>query len=222
MPKGVLGHDFTVLVAVGRGIFSWMAFLKDLWLKSREQVVASPVSATSSSRVSFFNSTWPSWDRNGPNGPHTPWVPGIYLIWTCFDTKAIGCVQSLLATLENDMSTTTSLTRYLSIQIHVDQTLDQDTMTNIVVNSAGSDVDPVTGLRTMSFWSKPNYNTKICKIRDESLAVAKNLNYGVKRKVDVGVYYCGPRNQANLVERATGVAASPEARMRFRDIRLYQ
>ena len=216
MPNDILDYDITILVAEGRGIFPWMAYLKNLWFKTQQPPLASPTSATSS-RVSFLEGAWSSRSKAADRG-----LPGIHLIWTCYDTELFDSVQALLLILEKDMSAATSLTRYLKLQIHIDQIIDHDTMMNIVLNSVGSDVDPITGLRTKSFWFKPNYGSGLRRIRDQEIKETEHTGYDRKRKIDIGVYYCGPHNAAKPVKNACRNSADSEARVRFRNICLYQ
>jgi len=133
--------------------------------------------------------------RNGPNPPTR--LRRVEFIWVCKDTNSFEWFQTLLSSLEQQSSEAarvpgSSGVEFLKIHTYLTQKLDMDTTQNIVLNSVGADVDPLTELKSRTNFGRPNFGKLFTSMRDGILSgtYLSGLEGGLR--TTVGVYFCGP------------------------------
>lgn len=166
--EDVLDNEIAVLVGSGIGVTPWAAILKNIWHL-----------------------------RNGPNPPTR--LRRVEFIWICKETTSFEWFQTLLSSLEQQ-STETALVPgsngvdFLKIHTYLTQKLDMDTTQNIVLNSVGTDYDPLTELQSRTNFGRPNFYKLFCTMRDGILdrTYLTGLRSSMRTTTTVGVYFCGP------------------------------
>lgn len=140
-------------------------------------------------------------------------LPGIHIIWMS-DMTMFDAFQTLLSVIEQQYrSSGTAVARYLRLHIYDTREVDADTMHYIVLNSVGTEFDPITELHTRTTFGKPNFKESFSSIRN----VCENTAYAEKRgrawwsqRERVGVYFCGPSSTAEEIGEACDYATSRE------------
>ena len=67
-----------------------------------------------------------------------------------------------------------------------------DTAQNIVLNSVGADMDPLTELKSRTQFGRPNFSRLFRTMRDGILDRTYLGGLEGSTKTTVGVYFCGP------------------------------
>jgi NADPH oxidase len=163
--EDVFDNEIAVLIGTGIGVTPWAAILKNIWHM-----------------------------RNGPNPPTR--LRRVEFIWVCKDTTSFEWFQVLLSSLEAQSQDAANLpgsngNEFLKIHTYLTQKLDHDTAHNIVLNSVGADVDPLTELKTRTHFGRPDFARFFQGMRD-GITDRTYLN-GLEGaiKTNVGVYFCG-------------------------------
>lgn len=185
--EDVFENEVAVLIGTGIGVTPWAAILKNIWHL-----------------------------RLAPNPPKR--LRRVEFIWVCRDTRSFEWFQALLSSLEAqslNMSSGGSEQEFLRIHVYLTQKLDIDQAQNIVLNSVGTERDPLTELNTRTNFGRPDFGRLLTGMRD-GILTQKYLP-GVNRggKTDVGVYYCGPNLGARDVRRACKEATVKDVKFRF-------
>ncbi|KAK0747820.1 FAD-binding domain-containing protein [Apiosordaria backusii] len=187
--EDVFENEIAVLIGTGIGVTPWAAILKNIWHL-----------------------------RNGPNPPTR--LRRVEFIWVCKDTSSFEWFQTLLLSLEEQSAEAarvpgSSGVEFLKIHTYLTQKLDMDTTQNIVLNSVGSAVDPLTELKARTNFGRPNFG-RIFQSMSEGI---QNRTYisGLEgnMRTTVGVYFCGPSAAARDIKKAAKAANTSEVRFRF-------
>lgn len=189
--EDVLDNEVAVLIGTGIGVTPWAAILKNIWHMRKHD------RAMRLRRVEF--------------------------IWVCKDTTSFEWFQALLASLEEQSLAEAAANgrpadEFLKIHTYLTQKLDADAATNIILNSIGTDKDPLTELSTRTNFGRPDFDKLLQGMRDGILNQGYGAGCGLGRKgerTDVGVYFCGPHGAARDIERACRGATVEEVRFRF-------
>jgi NADPH oxidase len=130
--EDVFDNEIAVLIGTGIGVTPWAAILKNIWHM-----------------------------RNGPN-PRTR-LRRVEFIWVCRNTTSVEWFQTLLSSLEAQSSesaccpgVSSSGSEFLRIHTCLTQRIDIDTAQNIVLNSVGAAVDPLTELKSRTNFGRPD------------------------------------------------------------------
>ncbi|KAH9208658.1 putative NADPH oxidase [Leptodontidium sp. 2 PMI_412] len=134
----------------------------------------------------------------------------VEFIWICGDTRSFEWFQALLASLEAQLGGID-----LRIQIYLTQRVDTDTASNIMLNSVGSNEDPLTKLKARTNFGRPNFSKTLCGIREKILDGTYLEGSERSLKTEVGVYFCGPAVAARSIRSACKVAICPEVNFKF-------
>jgi len=187
--EDVFDNEIAVLIGTGIGVTPWAAILKNIWHM-----------------------------RNGPNPPTR--LRRVEFIWVCKDTTSFEWFQVLLSSLEAQSQDAAQLpgsngNEFLKIHTYLTQKLDHDTAHNIVLNSVGADVDPLTELKTRTHFGRPDFLRFFQGMRD-GITDRTYLN-GLEgsMKTNVGVYFCGPNAAARDIKRAAKKATTREVNFSF-------
>jgi len=169
--EDVFENEIAVLVGTGIGVTPWASILKNIWHL-----------------------------RNGPNPPTR--LRRVEFVWVCRDTTSFEWFQALLSSLENQSPEAAGLAsggyrggiggKFLNIHTYLTQKLDIDTTQNIVLNSVGSDVDPLTELKSYTNFGRPNFFKMFTAMRDGILDQTYLVGLEGNMRTTVGVYFCGP------------------------------
>lgn len=187
--EDVFDNEIAVLIGTGIGVTPWAAILKNIWHM-----------------------------RNGPNPPTR--LRRVEFIWVCKDTTSFEWFQVLLSSLEAQSQEAANLpgsngNEFLKIHTYLTQKLDHDTAHNIVLNSVGADVDPLTELKTRTHFGRPDFARFFQGMRD-GITDRTYLN-GLEGaiKTNVGVYFCGPNAAARDIKKAAKKATTREVNFSF-------
>jgi len=164
--EDVFENEIAVLIGTGIGVTPWASILKNIWHL-----------------------------RNGPNPPTR--LRRVEFIWVCKDTTSFEWFQILLSSLEAQSSEAarvpgSSGVEFLKIHTYLTQKLDMDTTQNIVLNSVGADVDPLTELKARTNFGRPNFGQMFAAMRDGILDRTYLNGLEGSMRTTVGVYFCGP------------------------------
>lgn len=164
--EDVFENEIAVLIGTGIGVTPWAAILKNIWHL-----------------------------RNGPNPPTR--LRRVEFIWVCKDTNSFEWFQTLLSSLEEQSTEAarvpgSSGVEFLKIHTYLTQKLDMDTTQNIVLNSVGADIDPLTELKSRTNFGRPNFGKLFAGMRDGILDRTYLNGLEGSMRTTVGVYFCGP------------------------------
>jgi NADPH oxidase len=164
--EDVFENEIAVLIGTGIGVTPWASILKNIWHL-----------------------------RNSPNPPTR--LRRVEFIWVCKDTGSFEWFQTLLSSLEEQSNEAarvpgSSGVEFLKIHTYLTQRLDMDTQQNIVLNSVGADMDPLTELKSRTQFGRPNFGRLFRTMRDGILDRTYLGGLEGSMKTTVGVYFCGP------------------------------
>ncbi len=164
--EDVFENEIAVLIGTGIGVTPWASILKNIWHL-----------------------------RNGPNPPTR--LRRVEFIWICKDTNSFEWFQTLLSSLEQQSSEAARVPgsggiEFLKIHTYLTQKLDIDTTQNIVLNSVGASVDPLTELKARTNFGRPNFGKLFTGMRDGILDRTYLNGLEGNMRTTVGVYFCGP------------------------------
>ncbi|KAI5918230.1 FAD-binding domain-containing protein [Camillea tinctor] len=187
--EDVFDNEIAVLIGTGIGVTPWASILKNIWHL-----------------------------RNGPNPPTR--LRRVEFIWVCKDTGSFEWFQTLLSSLESQSSEAARVPgsngiEFLKIHTYLTQKLDMDTTQNIVLNSVGSDHDPLTELKSRTNFGRPNFTKIFAAMRDGIMDRTYISGLEGSMQTTVGVYFCGPSAAARDIKKSTKLATSREVRFRF-------
>ncbi|KAI1323433.1 putative FAD binding protein [Xylariaceae sp. FL0255] len=187
--EDVFDNEIAVLIGTGIGVTPWASILKNIWHL-----------------------------RNSPNPPKR--LRRVEFIWVCKDTGSFEWFQTLLSSLESQSSEAARIPgsngiEFLKIHTFLTQRLDMDTTQNIVLNSVGSDVDPLTELKARTNFGRPNFQRMFEAMRDGILDRSYINGLEGSMATTVGVYFCGPSSAARDIHKAAKGATCREVKFRF-------
>ncbi|KFY36091.1 hypothetical protein V494_05325 [Pseudogymnoascus sp. VKM F-4513 (FW-928)] len=187
--EDVFDNEIAVLIGTGIGVTPWAAILKNIWHL-----------------------------RNSPNPPKR--LRRVEFIWVCKDTTSFEWFQTLLSSLEAQSLDAASVpgssgTEFLRIHTYLTQRLDADTTQNIVLNSVGSDVDPLTELKTRTNFGRPDFHRLLTGMREGILDRTYMNGLEGTMRTDVGVYFCGPSVAARSIKKACKEVTTPDVNFSF-------
>lgn len=159
--------------------------------------------------ASILKSIWHK--RNAPGGSGMR-LRRVEFIWVCRDISSFEWFQTLLSSLERQGGRGSS--DFLRIHTYLTQRLDVDTAQNIVLNSVGMEVDPLTQLRTGTQYGRPDFPKLFATMRD-GIMDQSYIGLEGTLKTNVGVYFCGPSVAARDIRKACNAASTPEVQFGF-------
>lgn len=186
--EDVFDNEIAVLIGTGIGVTPWASILKNIWHL-----------------------------RNGPNPPTR--LRRVEFIWVCRDTTSFEWFQSLLSSLEEQSyefaGRPGSGQEFLRIHTYLTQKLDIDTAQNIVLNSVGALVDPLTELKSRTNFGRPDFLRLFEGLRDGILDRTYLNGLEGNMRTKIGVYFCGPNTAAVDIRKACKQATCPEVKFSF-------
>ena len=105
--------------------------------------------------------------------------------------------------------------QFLRIHTYLTQKMDANTAQNIVLNSVGTDKDPLTELKARTNFGRPDFPRLLCGMRDGLLDRTYMNGLESTLKTDVGVYFCGPNVAARDIKKACKEATCQEVNFKF-------
>ncbi|KUI70622.1 NADPH oxidase 1 [Cytospora mali] len=187
--EDVFENEIAVLIGTGIGVTPWASILKNIWHL-----------------------------RNSPDAPTR--LRRVEFLWVCRDTSSFEWFQTLLSSLEQQSIDAarvpgSSGENFLNIHTYLTQKLDIDTTNNIVLNSVGAEVDPLTELKSRTNFGRPNFEKLFITMRDGILDRTYLNGLEDHVKTTVGVYFCGPSAAARTIKKACKAAEVKEVKFRF-------
>ncbi|EOD47017.1 FAD-binding 8 [Neofusicoccum parvum] len=185
--EDVFDNEIAVLIGTGIGVTPWAAILKNIWHM-----------------------------RLSPNPPKR--LRRVEFIWVCKDTSSFEWFQALLSSLEAQSMGSADPDGnedFLRIHTYLTQKVDADTANNIVLNSVGTDKDPLTELKSRTNFGRPDFPKLLTGMRDGIMTRTYMGGLESSLRTDVGVYFCGPSVAARDIKRACKTATCPDVRFRF-------
>lgn len=137
----------------------------------------------------------------------------VEFIWVCRDISSFEWFQTLLSSLERQGGAKS--TDFLRIHTYLTQRLDVDTAQNIVLNSVGMEVDPLTQLRTGTQYGRPDFPKLFATMRDGIIDQSYIAGMEGTLRTNVGVYFCGPSVAARAIRKACDAASTPDVNFGF-------
>ncbi|KAI2641051.1 cytochrome b-245 heavy chain subunit beta [Xylaria nigripes] len=187
--EDVFDNEIAILIGTGIGVTPWASILKNIW-----HLRESPNPPTRLRRVEF--------------------------IWVCKDTNSFEWFQTLLSSLEAQSLEAARIqgsngVEFLKIHTYLTQKLDLDTTQNIVLNSIGAEVDPLTELRSRTNFGRPNFASIFQNMRNGILDRTYMNGFEGNAQTTVGVYFCGPSAAARDIRKAAIATTCKEVKFRF-------
>ncbi|KAF8243775.1 hypothetical protein K440DRAFT_560614 [Wilcoxina mikolae CBS 423.85] len=153
------------------------------------------------------------WHRRNNAGRVPMRLRRVEFIWVCRDMSSFEWFQSLLKSLERQQNGQGG--DFLRIHTYLTQKLDIDTAQNIVLNSVGTEVDPLTQLRTGTQFGRPDFVKLFTALRTGILDQSYIGGLDASLRTNVGVYFCGPSAAARNIKKACKKASNEEVRFSF-------
>lgn len=184
--EDVFDNEIAVLIGTGIGVTPWAAILKNIWHM-----------------------------RRGPNPPKR--LRRVEFIWVCKDTTSFEWFQTLLSSLEEQSQEAAGSEgqEFLRIHTYLTQKMDIDTAQNIVLNSVGMAVDPLTELKSRTNFGRPDFARLFTGMREGIQDRTYLGGLEGEMKTNVGVYFCGPNVAARDIKKACKKATTPDVNFSF-------
>lgn len=148
----------------------------------------------------------------------------VEFFWICRDTSSFMWFQALLISLESQslQNSDGMGDDFLRIHTYLTKPLDMDTAQHIVLNSVGTDKDPLTELRSRTNFGRPDFKKLLRGMRDGIIDQRYMPDLGVQtssdnktKKTEVGVYFCGPSGASRDIKKACKLADCKEVNFKF-------
>src|SRR5690606_22347490 len=104
---------------------------------------------------------------------------------------------------------------FLKIHTYLTQKLDADMAQNIVLNSVGTELDPLTELQSRTNFGRPDFKRFLTNLRDGINDGTYMPGFEGTLKTNVGVYFCGPSQAARDIRGACREVSTPEVNFKF-------
>lgn len=184
--EDVFENEIAVLIGTGIGVTPWASILKNIWHL-----------------------------RLSPNPPKR--LRRVEFIWVCKDTNSFEWFQALLSSLEAQSMGAPGAdgADFLRIHTYLTQRVDVNTANNIVLNSVGTDKDPLTELKSRTNFGRPDFVKLLCGMRDGIMDRSYMSGLESSLRTDVGVYFCGPNVAARDIRKACKKATCQEVNFKF-------
>lgn len=184
--EDVFENEIAVLIGTGIGVTPWASILKNIYHL-----------------------------RQSPNPPRR--LRRVEFIWVCKDTNSFEWFQALLSSLEAQSMNEPGAdgADFLRIHTYLTQRVDVNTANNIVLNSVGTDKDPLTELKSRTNFGRPDFAKLLCGMRDGIMDRSYMSGLESSLRTDVGVYFCGPNVAARDIKKACKNATCQEVNFKF-------
>ncbi|UKZ91442.1 uncharacterized protein TrAFT101_006420 [Trichoderma asperellum] len=187
--EDVFDKEIAILIGTGIGVTPWASILKSIWHLREERSTSMRLR-----RVEF--------------------------IWVCKGTTSFEWFHSLLSSLEEQSSEPSHAPRksaheFLRTHIYLTQKLDANTTQNVILNSVGARVDPLTKLKSETNFGRPNFSKMFNTVRDGILDNTYLDGLEANVQTEVGVYFCGPTRAARDIRTACKQATVPAVKFKF-------
>ena len=163
--EDVFDNEIAILIGTGIGVTPWASILTTLWHL-----------------------------RNGPNPPTR--LRRVEFIWVCKDTTSFEWFHTLLSSLEAQSVDAArmpgSSDEFLKIHTYLTQKLDVNTAQNVMLNSVGAELDPLTELKSRTNFGRPDFAKFFRALTDGLMNRTYLSGLESSMKTTVGVYFCGP------------------------------
>ncbi|KAJ7503550.1 NADPH oxidase [Mycena galericulata] len=135
----------------------------------------------------------------------------VEFFWICRDAPSFGWFQSILAEVEAAQADP----NFLRINIYLTQKISEDMLWNIAVNTANTQYDPLTLLRSRTMFGRPDWMAIYSKLRQAIEAEDYLPGSTSQLQTKVGTYFCGPGPIGKAVKAATIHHSGPAVTFSF-------
>ncbi|KAJ7503552.1 NADPH oxidase isoform 1 [Mycena galericulata] len=135
----------------------------------------------------------------------------VEFFWICRDAPSFGWFQSILAEVEAAQADP----NFLRINIYLTQKINEDMLWNIAVNSADTEYDPLTLLRSRTMFGRPDWMAIYGQLRQAIEAGDYLPGSTSQLQTKVGTYFCGPGPIGKAVKAATIHHSGPAVTFSF-------
>jgi len=137
----------------------------------------------------------------------------VELIWIVRDATSFAWFGSVLREIESAQVDP----NFLRINMYITQRVTVDDLYNLAINdvSSGSVYDPLTRLRSRTFYGRPDFAAIYSRIRS---AVESGMFIGPRESgstVSIGTFYCGPSPLAKVVREKALASSTDTAKFTF-------
>lgn len=148
---------------LGSGVYYWTSrILKSIWYRMNNFNNSKPTRLSKVKHIFFFIAS-------------TPTPVQVYFTWVIRDFGSAEWFHSLLHAIEEQ-----DVQNRIEINIYLTAKIQEDDMTNIIVQDVGADKDAITSLRAPTHFGRPNWDRVFPSIANKH------------PETDVGVFFCGP------------------------------
>ena len=193
--EDVFDNEIAILIGTGIGVTPWASILKNIWHI-----------------------------RASPNPTETLEAGGVHLGLPGTLLPSNGSRRFCPASKHNlrpPPKASGAAPEFLRIHTYLTQRLDVDQAANIYLNSVGTDVDPLTELKTRTNFGRPDFKRLFGAMRD-GIADGSYMD-GMKQvssehkkgRTEVGVYFCGPNAAAKDIKKAASTASGKDVKFKF-------
>ncbi|RMD41028.1 hypothetical protein DV735_g4094, partial [Chaetothyriales sp. CBS 134920] len=189
--EDVFENEVAVLIGTGIGVTPWASVLKNIYNM-----------------------------RAGPNPPRR--LKRVEFIWITRSVESFEWFQTLLSSLEYQSELTAQRDGgpdFLRIHTYLTQSVDMNTAANIYLNTVGSQLDPLTELRTKTQYGRPDFGRLFGAMRDglmdQSYLRIGDASITAATKSTVGVYFCGPSAAARGIKKVCSEMSNDIVKFKF-------
>ncbi|RMZ78379.1 hypothetical protein DV738_g3941, partial [Chaetothyriales sp. CBS 135597] len=189
--EDVFENEVAVLIGTGIGVTPWASVLKNIYNM-----------------------------RAGPNPPRR--LKRVEFIWITRSVESFEWFQTLLSSLEYQSELTAQRDGgpdFLRIHTYLTQNVDMNTAANIYLNTVGSQLDPLTELRTKTQYGRPDFSRLFGAMRDglmdQSYLRLGDASVTAATKSTVGVYFCGPSAAARGIKKVCSEMSNDIVKFKF-------
>lgn len=105
---------------------------------------------------------------------------------------------------------------FLRINIYLTQKMNEDMFWNIAINGAEAEYDPLTLLRTRTYYGRPDWKTIYLSLRTSIHSGVYLPQANDNPKVTtVRTFFCGPSVMAKVIQAEAGAASTPSVKFTF-------
>lgn len=120
----------------------------------------------------------------------------VQFIWINKEISSFSWFKTLLKNLEDiqpDFS-------FLRMDMYLTGSVDEDTISNVVLNTGAHKFDSLTGLKSQTHFGRPHWRKDVFEPIKRAIHSGGWYERDVTRVSKVGCFYCGPRALAKVLE----------------------
>ncbi|KAA1100223.1 hypothetical protein PGT21_031946 [Puccinia graminis f. sp. tritici] len=135
----------------------------------------------------------------------------VQFIWINKEITSFSWFKTLLKNLEDiqhDYS-------FLRMDMYLTGSMDEDTISNVVLNTGAHKFDSLTGLKSQTHFGKPHWKKDVFDPIRKSIHSGDWYERDISGTTKVGCFYCGPRPLAKTLEQECRQATTDKVKFEF-------